>query len=416
MFRRLTSRSRIEVVALLTTLLFAPPALAERLTLRIDADFSVNANGARAIALGIDTALAEIGARIGDLELVVEQVDHHGNPRRSIKHLDAAAADPTVLAVYGGVHSPPYMMHREEISNSGLPLLLPWSAGGPITRRAEDGTNTIFRLSIDDTKSARFLADWAVERAACKMVDLVLLDTSWGRANREPLVRHLTALGLPDPAIQILPMNPGASRIKEIVDGLLSRDPDCVVFLGTSTQAVALLPALQDAMPALRVISHWGLISGEFTQMTEPTVWRNMDISILSTCGLDAIASGRGQAHAAMESIGTEDGEGRPLLGDIPAFPGFVHGYDLTRILIQGIRQAQSDPEWRDGDIRAKRRLLVMALENLDEPVEGFLKVYHHPFAPYSTVSPDSHEALSGADLCMVRFAEDGGLEAITDG
>jgi len=189
-----------------------------------------------------------------------------------------------------------------------------------------------------------------------------------------------------------------------------------VVFLGNSTQAALLLPAFQIAAPGLRVISHWGLISGEFTQKTDPFVWRTMQISILSTCGLDVIASGRSQARAAMDGFATGDDKEAPRLGEIPAFPGFVHGYDLTKILVQGIRQAQADPGWQDGDIRLRRSLLVAALENLEAPVEGFLKTYSRPFTPYGRATPDAHEALSGRDLCMVRFAEDGSLVAVADG
>jgi len=46
----------------------------------------------------------------------------------------------------------PYIKNRGLINKNNIPLLVPWAAGGPITRYPQSD-NWVFRLSIDDSKA-----------------------------------------------------------------------------------------------------------------------------------------------------------------------------------------------------------------------------------------------------------------------
>ena len=75
--------------------------------------------------------------------------------------------DEKALFVLGGLHSPPYIKNRSFINENKIPLLLPWSAGGPITRYP-NGDNWVFRLSIDDTKAGIRISEFALKNFSCK--------------------------------------------------------------------------------------------------------------------------------------------------------------------------------------------------------------------------------------------------------
>ena len=86
---------------------------------------------------------------------------------------------------------------------------------------------------------------------------------------------------------------------------------------------------------------------------------------------------------------------------DIKAQTGFVHGYDLTKILIAAINQAGLT-----GNKSVDKSAIHNALTNLKLPVKGLLKNYKRPFSIYSQSNRDAHEALSLRDYTMGYFGE----------
>ncbi len=87
---------------------------------------------------------------------------------------------------------------------------------------------------------------------------------------------------------------------------------------------------------------------------------------------------------------------------DIKAQTGFVHAYDLTKIMISAIKQIKLT-----GDKSKDKILIHQALENLIQPVQGLLKTYKKPFSSYSKPQPNAHEALTIADYSMGKFNND---------
>lgn len=117
-----------------------------------DADQTSGANSADAIFLGAKAAFAQNGNKLGGRDVELVRLDHRGNSKRSWLNLNKYLKDDNALAVFGGVHSPPYLSHLDKINESGAVLLLPWSAAAPLTRGSET-QNGIFRLSVDDAKA-----------------------------------------------------------------------------------------------------------------------------------------------------------------------------------------------------------------------------------------------------------------------
>ena len=66
---------------------------------------------------------------------------------------------------------------------------------------------------------------------------------------------------------------------------------------------------------------------------------------------------------------------------DLKSAAGFIHAYDLTRLLIAAIEQAGLT-----GDMAVDRNAIRLALENLETPVQGLVKEYRRPFSVFDTV------------------------------
>ncbi len=84
---------------------------------------------------------------------------------------------------------------------------------------------------------------------------------------------------------------------------------------------------------------------------------------------------------------------------DIKAQTGFIHAYDLTKIVIAAIKQVKLT-----GDRNQDKSLLHHALEHLVQPVPGLLKTYQRPFTPYSKAQFNAHEALTIDDYAMGKY------------
>lgn len=397
----------------LSTLLFlmslcGQTAAAETLEIHIDADYSISKDAAQSIERGIRAALSEVDGRIAGYQIEIVAKDHRGNVKRSRRTMENFLKNDRALAMFGGLHSPPYLTHQGFINQNSILTLLPWSAAGAITRPVSGEDNWIFRLSVDDLKTAPFLVDEALQRGACRSVGLILVDTGWGRGNFISLSAAFGARGSAPVFSQFFSSTISHSNARILAEDFALSGADCAVILANWNNGAEVVLALHDRSPDVRVFSHWGIMGGEFSERVPHDIRNKLEIRVLQTCGLRMEADGSEILSAALRA--TE--ENFDTLSDVPASTGFVHGYDLTRVFIASVNQASSTEEWT-GDIASKRSAVRRALEGLNVEVEGILKTYAPPFQPYTAENLDAHEALGLADLCMAIFNADGDLALI---
>lgn len=399
---------RILPTTLFLISLFWQSAVAQTLELHIDADYSISVDASLSIESGVRTALSEVGGQIAGYQIDVVANDHRGNVKRSLRTMENFLENDRALAVVGGLHSPPYLTNQKFINQNGVLTLLPWSAAGPITRPALGDDNWIFRLSVDDFKTAPFLVDEAMQGGECTDIGLVLIDTGWGRGNQAALSAVLNTRGSPPVFSQFFGSNINATNADILAKDFAVSGADCAIILSDWDNGAEVMLALHERAPNARIFSHWGIMGGAFAQRVPNDIRADLDLRVLQTCGLRREADGSDILSAALRAAD----ETFDSLSDVPAQTGFVHGYDLTRIFIAAVRQASTTQEW-NGNIVAKRLAVRNALEQLDGAVEGILKTYATPFEPYTTENIDAHEALGSADLCMAKFNTDGILELI---
>ncbi len=368
------------------------PAAPPPIRIGLNADLSgADRQSGEAIRRGALVAIADINAGGGLLgrELELLERDHRRNPARGLFNVRQLAADPHVVAVLGGKHTPVILAELDSIHDLGIPYLVPWAAGSGLLEH-ERQPNYLFRLSLNDAFVGAVLVDHGLERGLTRP-GLLLEQTGWGRSNERAILSALASRGQRPARVEWF--NWGEQDFGPALERLRAAAADSLMFVGNAPDGVRLIEALlaQPASERLPVISHWGIAGGEFT---EPLGIR-----------LDAVDLVFPQTFSFLDPPHPQRAEQVLRLyrkqfpppadqtrDDDPYNPmnaptGFAHAYDLIHLLALAIVQAGS----------ADRALVRDALEQLPEH-HGLVREYAPAF------SPDRHDALGPEDTRMARF------------
>ncbi|BFM12848.1 hypothetical protein R50072_30010 [Simiduia litorea] len=398
--------SLICLVTCLTTRAWG--STASPLRIYLDADRTHNQASALAIERGLQIALDEVDNQIQGHPIELIPLDHRGNTRRSKLHMDKALADPNTLLIMAGLHSPPLIKYRDFINQNELLTLVPWAAGGPITRYPA-AENWIFRLSVDDTKAGNKLANFATKTKGCKKPHLLLEQTPWGESNQANLIQAVRQERNADPLTSWFNWEVSTESARIMLRSIRDLSADCIIYVGNSRDIRTIIEANKTLAEPLNlpIISHWGITGGNFEVMVSAEDRDNLDLSFLQTC-FSFISSKPTPLSTEVVAKTIERYADITSASDIKAPTGFIHAYDLGRLLIQALNQFELSD-----DTRTTRAKLRNQLENITTPVKGLIKTYQQPFRQYSASDTDAHEALGKDDLCMGRFTDNNDIELL---
>ncbi|MGL1933103.1 MAG: ABC transporter substrate-binding protein [Desulfotalea sp.] len=374
----------------------------EEIRLYIDADFTNAQSSSISIEQGIKTALSEEGNMLGGYPVQVVRKDHRGNTRRSRNNLVDYINDDRALAVFCGLHSPPVLANLEYINTMGVLLLDPWAAAGPITRYPV-AENWVFRLSVDDSKAGFVMVEHAIEQRGFNRLALLLEETGWGKSNEKTMTKALQKYGM-DPE-DIFWFNWGLKErgARMILRAIHATGADAILMVANAPEAKVFSSALLSLDESMRIpiVSHWGLTGGNFPQIIPYEQRQFLDLSFLQTKFSFVSSPENIFGQQVLQKARTLYPESINVAGDIQAPSGFIHAYDLTRLLIAAIKE-----NGITGRIKEDRQRIRNGLEHLKQPVKGLVKTYISPFQPYLPGSPDAHEALGAEDLTMGKYNE----------
>ena len=371
------------------------PLRGQTIKLVIDAEFGIpGSTAAQAIHAGAQVAVGEINATGGVLGRPLEIItkDNRGVPARSLNHLRAAAADPTVVAVMCGKYSPAVIELLPEIHRLQMPYLDPWAAADPITDNGYS-PNFVFRLSLRDNWAMQAMLRQA-GKAGAKRVALLLPNSDWGRSSLRAAERAAGSSTLQIAGVEWY--NFGDQSLLLQYRNLLDTGAQALLLVaneqegGILVKELATLPAAQ----RLPVIAHWGLTAGRFFDTTQAAL-REVDVSFVQTFSF----LGKSDPATTRLLAGL-----RPIIGhDNPravASPvGVAHAYDLVHLLARAISRAGS----------TERSAIRNALEQLS-PYRGVTRYFARPF------TAARHDALGPEDVFIARFAADGAIEPLPAG
>jgi branched-chain amino acid transport system substrate-binding protein len=180
---------------------------------------------------------------------------------------------------------------------------------------------------------------------------------------------------------------------------------DCIIYVGNAIEGAVFSKALAAFPEAdrLPIISHWGLTGGNFHELYKNELYGSLDLSFLQTCFSFNSGELTGKGAEVFQTAQKLFSNKISSPEDIQAPPGFIHAYDIGQVIIAALKQIKIT-----GDIKTDRSNLRLALENIQQPVEGLIKKYAPPFSTWQQSNVDAHEALDLGDFCMAAYDENG--------
>ncbi|OED41553.1 hypothetical protein AB833_09280 [Chromatiales bacterium (ex Bugula neritina AB1)] len=368
-----------------------------------DADISNHRESSEAIQSGIEIAFDEIGNEISGFKVVYKYLDHRGNVVRSKRNYQKFTDDPNALAIYSGIHSPPLIKNRTFINENEALTLVPWAAGGPITRYPS-ADNWIFRLSVDDTQAAPVIINFALDNQGCKSPHLLLEKTPWGDSNLRSMAKVLDRNHHAVPEVTRFSWNLKSIGARTMLREIINKGSDCIIFVGNAIEGAVIVKEML-ALPdenRIPIVSHWGITGGNFHEVVTVEDREQLDLHFIQTCFSFTNSE---QSHFAKQVLThlTHHTNGRiQEPSDLKSAVGFIHAYDLTKILIQAIEQTGLT-----GNMERDRKAIRLALENIDQPVKGLIKTYNSPFSEFNEeTNYNAHEALDAGNYCMGKYGK----------
>ncbi len=368
------------------------------LNIYLDADRSGAKASGLSIEQGIRTALSEVNNTIGGKKVNLVIRDHHGNAARSLMHLQEFIQDKNALVVFSGLHSTPLLENLNLINNNQILLLDPWAAAGPITR-GKSKENWVFRLSIDDTKAGSVIVNSALKEGFKKPY-LLLESTGWGKSNVKTMTKALKKQALVPHGIEWFKWNISLTAAKIKLRQIVNSGADAILLVANANEGKTFAKAMLTIKPEQRlpVRSHWGITGGNFTEVITAKDRAQIDLKFLQTRFSFISSPATKLSKQALQQASKLFPQLIKSAKDIKAPTGFIHGYDLTRILIAASSKGLT------GNTKQMRLQIKQQLENLPTKVNGLIKTYHKPFSPYNINNLNAHEALSSKDFVMAYY------------
>ena len=384
------------VIFLYTLFSFITLSAQQKYRIYLDADFSGARASSHAIKQGVTTALAEVDHMLQGFKFELVLKNHRANSLRSRRNLEDFLADEQALLVFSGLHSPPLLANKSFINKNRILLLDPWAAAGPITR-SNTSQNWIFRLSIDDSKAGIFISQQALQQGFKKPY-LLLEDTGWGRSNSKTMSQALKESAVKPIGLSWFNWGISKNVAKVLLREITASGADVIFFVGNSNEGVTFIQAMLELPKSIHlpVRSHWGITGGNFIHQVSPL--QQIDLQFIQT-KFSFVNEKLPILAKKVISLAIKSNHDIKSKKDIKASSGFIHAYDLTKIMIKAIEQVKLT-----GDKSKDSHLIHRALENLSAPVYGLLKKYNRPFKPYTKFEADAHEALSIDDYAMGQF------------
>ncbi len=367
----------------------------------IDADYSNHFESSFSIEQGLKVALQTTHSKLMGRPVEIIRKDHRGNSARSERHIKHYLKDPKAIAMISGIHSPPLLALKEYINKNNVLFLVPWAAAGPITRYPSEN-NSIFRLSVDDSKAGTVIVDFAVKNKHYKKPYLLLENTGWGKSNKKTMSAALNKHGVKDFHIKWFDWGLKETGAKALLLDAIKLKCDSIILVGNALEGQVICNTLAtfNNEQRLPLLSHWGIIGGDFYKKVPHKNREKIDLHFIQT----KFSFLNKNLNSFQQSVFVSAKKLYPEIQykkDILAPTGFIHAYDLALLLIDASKNI--NPNLNITEIRSKVRI---ALENIEQPIQGLIKTYKKPFSKFSNLNMDAHEALGIEDFRMAKFGE----------
>lgn len=361
---------------------------ADPMVVVVEAEFGHSTStSAQAVALGVGIAIEELNReRGGRRRFKLRRSDNAAVSAMAVDNFAEAAADPSVIAVFGGKFSPVMIELVRPAHEQKLVLLSPWASADAITDHGRDPSWT-FRLSLKDAWAGPAFLREARNRYNATAVGLLAPSTAWGRSNEAALLGAASAANASVVATRWYSW--GERSLIGRYHELRQAGAKVIVMVANEVEGAVLVREV-GALPRaerLPILCHWGVTGGYFPRMVG-SVLREVDFSVIQTFTFHGNTRPAAVAlRKACEARLPPDANGR-----IEAPVGVGHSYDLMHLLALAVDQGG-----------AERTSIRSALEDLP-PFAGAVRDYHPAF------TRTRHDALGPDNVFFATYTADGEL------
>lgn len=332
---------------------------------------------------GVKLAVAEINAKGGVLgrPLQIVERDDEAKNERGVQVAQELINKEHVVATVGYANTGVAIASQRFYQNAKIPVMNNVATGSVVTKQfvaPEFTENYIFRNAANDTVQSAMIVDEAVVKRKFTKVAILADSTNYGQLGREDLERTLAAKGIKPVAVEkfnIKDVDMTAQLLKAKQGGA-----QAILTYGIGPELAQIANGMEKLGWKVPMIGSWTLSMGNFLDNAGKN---GNGASMPQTFIQDPNTPKRKAFIEAYQKAYKID--------RIPSPVSAAQGYDSIYLLAAAIKQAGTT----DG---SKVRL---ALENLNEKVEGVVTTYVKPF------THDDHEAIK-AGMPVMGEAKDG--------
>ena len=332
---------------------------------------------------GVKLAVAEINAKGGVLgrPLQIVERDDEAKNERGVQVAQELINKEHVVATVGYANTGVAIASQRFYQNAKIPVMNNVATGSVVTKQfvaPEFTENYIFRTAANDTVQSAMIVDEAVVKRKFTKVAILADSTNYGQLGREDLERTLAAKGIKPVAVEkfnIKDVDMTAQLLKAKQGGA-----QAILTYGIGPELAQIANGMEKLGWKVPMIGSWTLSMGNFLDNAGKN---GNGASMPQTFIQDPNTPKRKAFIEAYQKAYKID--------RIPSPVSAAQGYDSIYLLAAAIKQAGTT----DG---SKVRL---ALENLNEKVEGVVTTYVKPF------THDDHEAIK-AGMPVMGEAKDG--------
>jgi len=236
-------------------------SFAQQVTIGVSAPLSgPTGDAGRQIFDGVRAAIDETNTTIGSLgtAFAYRTFDDQGTLAQMIENVQFASADPSIVAMVGGLDGKLVTAALPSFASVQMPLIVSASTTNSVTER---GYRNVWRLPTKDGTEGQLFARFLARHGKPKSAIAVTLDGDYGPDVASGFVDQASALGIKAETYVFAwdkPDYTGAAA------GILAKKPDYVYLCGETKTLGPLVPELKAAGYADR----FGACEGFFNQLT----------------------------------------------------------------------------------------------------------------------------------------------------
>lgn len=258
-------------------------------------------------------------------------------------------------------------------------LQVPWfgtSVGGVGIIENGRKPNYMFRVATNDRDVAKFLVDYAIDKAGAKKTSILVEDTGWGVPAIDDLKAALKARG--QEAVAVDKVKVGDADFTPQMLRAKDAGADTVLTFTNSVEMANALKAANKIGFKPKVVSAWGLANSTFPSLAGPLA---NGVMVMQT--FTFVNNDKPKAVALYKALTRKYPDIKdPAEVPVPSYIGDT--YDAIHMIALAIKQAKS----------TEGPKMLEALEHLGT-YDGLIKTYVDPF------SATKHEALGPKDYSM---------------